>query len=146
VSRTITLVRLSSALRHGCSTSAPLAFGTLIVISCLTCKSRIFLVEPRELEPLASAVQRRHHTLLALSGVCKMAAKARISFSTLFPGFQEISSGCCTAAAHEGAHHLAASSLVNSGTTQHGPRCFSSAQTHVQLTRQRIPIHPYNRW
>ena len=37
-----------------------------------------FLVEPRGFEPLTSAVQRRQDTLLALSGVCKIAAQAVI--------------------------------------------------------------------
>jgi hypothetical protein len=38
--------------------------------------------------------------LLELSVDCKTAAKARISFMTLFPSFQIIYSGCCTVAAH----------------------------------------------
>jgi hypothetical protein len=39
------------------------------------------------------------NTLPELSRVCKLAAKARIPFMTLFPSFQVIGSGCCTVAA-----------------------------------------------
>src|SRR5215203_3882096 len=56
-------------------------------------------VEPRGFEPLTSAVQRRHHTLLERSVTCRIPAKRRISASVLFPSFQEIHSGCCTVAA-----------------------------------------------
>jgi hypothetical protein len=35
-------------------------------------------VEPRGFEPLTSAVQRRHDTLLDLSAVCKIAANTGI--------------------------------------------------------------------
>jgi hypothetical protein len=56
-------------------------------------------VEPRGVKPLTSAVQRRHDSLLDFSEACKIAAKARISFMTLFPSFQVIYSGCCTVAA-----------------------------------------------
>jgi hypothetical protein len=56
-------------------------------------------VEPRGFEPLTSAVQRRHHTLLKCSEVCNIAAKALISRITPFPSFQIIYSGCCTVAA-----------------------------------------------
>jgi hypothetical protein len=51
------------------------------------------------LDPLTSAVQRRHDTLLDLSGVCKIAAKSCTSVLALFLPFQEIYSGCCTVAA-----------------------------------------------
>jgi hypothetical protein len=57
-------------------------------------------VEPRGFEPLTSAVQRRHHTLLELSVGFKTPANHRISTSAHFPAFQEIHSGCCTVAAH----------------------------------------------
>jgi transposase-like protein len=60
-------------------------------------------VEPRGFEPLTSAVQKRHDTLLELSVGCKTAAKARISFMTPFPSFQVVYSGCCTVAAHSAA-------------------------------------------
>ena len=73
---------------------------TLLTFCVLLANPLVFKVEPRGLEPLASAVQRRHHTLLELSVECKTAAKARISFMTLFPSFQVIYSGCCTVAAH----------------------------------------------
>jgi hypothetical protein len=57
-------------------------------------------VEARVLKFPTSAVQRRHDTLLGLSGVCKIAAKAVDSTLALFPAFQEIYSGCRTVAAH----------------------------------------------
>ena len=56
-------------------------------------------MEPRRLEPLTSAVQRRRHALLDLSEVCKVAANKRISTLSLFLVFQKIYSGCCTVAA-----------------------------------------------
>jgi hypothetical protein len=56
-------------------------------------------VEPRGFEPLTSAVQRRHDTLLDLSAVCKIAANKRIFAPPIFLVFQEIYSGCCTVAA-----------------------------------------------
>src|SRR5215211_5047561 len=51
-------------------------------------------VEPRGLEPLASAVQRRHDTFLSLSEVCKIAANRCICVLALFPTFTKIYSGC----------------------------------------------------
>jgi hypothetical protein len=57
-------------------------------------------VEPRGFEPLTSAVQRRHNTLLEVSGACKIAANGRILPITHFPALQEIYSGCYTVAAH----------------------------------------------
>ena len=56
-------------------------------------------LEPRGIDPLPSAVQRRHETLLDLSGVCKMPANSCISVLVHFSAFQEIYSGCCTVAA-----------------------------------------------
>jgi hypothetical protein len=56
-------------------------------------------VEPRGLEPLPSAVQRRHDALLALSGVYKTAANSCSSMLTHISAFQEIYSGCCTVTA-----------------------------------------------
>src|SRR5829696_3145764 len=56
-------------------------------------------VEPRGLEPLASAVQRQQDSLLDLSGACKIPANRKIRSLKLFPIFQEIHSGCCTVAA-----------------------------------------------
>jgi hypothetical protein len=56
-------------------------------------------VEPRGFEPLTSAVQRRRDSLLDLSEVCNIAVNKRISALSLFLGFQEIHSGCCTVAA-----------------------------------------------
>jgi hypothetical protein len=53
-------------------------------------------VEPRGFEPLTSAVQSRHDTLLQISGVCETAASTRIPHTTLFLGFRDIHSGCCT--------------------------------------------------
>ena len=53
-------------------------------------------MEPRGFEPLTSAVQRRLHTLLEMSRVCKTAAKAMILALTLFLRIQVIYSGCCT--------------------------------------------------
>ncbi len=65
-----------------------------------TCKSHIFGVEPRGLEPLASAVQRRLDSLPEVSSACKIPANQLISALVLFSAFQEIYSGCCTVAAH----------------------------------------------
>jgi hypothetical protein len=45
-------------------------------------------VEPRGFEPLTSAVQSRHDTLLQISGVCETAASTRIPHTTLFLGFR----------------------------------------------------------
>jgi hypothetical protein len=59
-------------------------------------------VEPRGFEPLTSAVQSRHDTLLQISGVCETAASTRIPHTTLFLGFRDIHSGCCTVAAQKG--------------------------------------------
>ena len=53
-------------------------------------------VEPREFEPLTSAVQRRLDGLLKLSGACEIAAKTRFSPYASFLSFQSIYSGCCT--------------------------------------------------
>ena len=58
-------------------------------------------VEPMGLEPTPSAVQRRQDTLLDVSAVCKIPAKAADSASARFLVFQEIDSGCCTVAAHK---------------------------------------------
>jgi hypothetical protein len=65
----------------------------------LPAKRHFVEMEPRGIEPLTSALQRRHDASLGLSGVCRIAAKVRISFMTLFSTFQEIHSGCCTVAA-----------------------------------------------
>jgi hypothetical protein len=46
--------------------------------------------------PYPSAVQKRHDTLLEMSGACKTAANIRIFRLRSFPSFQEIYSGCCT--------------------------------------------------
>jgi hypothetical protein len=62
-------------------------------------------VEPMGFEPTPSAVQRRHDTLLNVSGVCKIAANKRISTLSPFLSFQEIYSGCCTVAAQVGDGH-----------------------------------------
>jgi hypothetical protein len=64
-------------------------------------KPQIFEVEPRGVEPLTSAVQRRRHALLELSSGCKTAANACIFNMTLILTFQEIYPGCCTVAAHK---------------------------------------------
>ena len=81
---------------------------------------QVFEVEPRGLEPLASAVQRRRDTFLGLSAVCKIAANKRIYCMTLFAGFQDIGLICCTVAAQVGGGHRLASASVTSGNTQHG--------------------------
>ena len=70
-----------------------------VVRDILPAKRWLFEVEPRGVEPLTSAVQRRHNTLLEVSRACKLAAKARISFMALFPSVQVVDSGCCTVAA-----------------------------------------------
>jgi hypothetical protein len=101
VSRTITLVRLSSALRHGCSTSAPLAFGTLIVISCITFKSRISLVEPRGLEPLASAVQSQNPIVAGVRYCSENPVKRRISSEHVSCLFAVVRVGWCTTGVQE---------------------------------------------
>jgi hypothetical protein len=59
----------------------------------------IFRVEPREFEPLIPAVQRRQDSLMSLSGVCKIAAKAVILVLMPFLSIQIVDSGCCTVAA-----------------------------------------------
>jgi hypothetical protein len=78
----------------------PLHVGRVVVIIVLNLFSgsslQVYEVEPRGFEPLTSAVQRRHDTLLDLSGVCKIVANKRISALSLFLVFQEIYSGCCT--------------------------------------------------
>jgi len=56
-------------------------------------------VDPRGLEPLTSAMRRRHEGLLEYSEACKTPANSRISELAFFPIFQEIYSGCCTVAA-----------------------------------------------
>src|SRR5215208_4775892 len=63
--------------------------------------SRISEVEPRGFEPLTSAVQRRHHTFLKVSRVCKIPGNSSIFPKSLFCSFQILYSGCCTAAAHQ---------------------------------------------
>ena len=50
----------------------------------------ISIVEPRGFEPTPSAVQRRHDTLLGLSGVCKIAANSNFLSGALCSSFQEI--------------------------------------------------------
>jgi hypothetical protein len=71
---------------------------------------RFSRVEPRGVEPLTSAVQRRIVSLLGVSGACKTAAKARVSFMTLFSSFQVIYSGCCAVAAQMVAGFLGSNS------------------------------------
>jgi len=53
----------------------------------LPAKSRFLGVDLRGFEPLTSAVQRRHDTLLDLSEVCKIAVNKRISALSLFRYF-----------------------------------------------------------
>ena len=65
-----------------------------------TCRS--FVSGAEGFEPLTSAVQSRHDTLLQISGVCETAASTRIPHTTLFLGFRDIHSGCCTVAAQKG--------------------------------------------
>jgi hypothetical protein len=55
--------------------------------------NRVSRLEPRGFEPLTSAVQKRHNTLLERSVTCRIPANSRISASALFPVFQEIHSG-----------------------------------------------------
>ena len=66
----------------------------------LPAKRYIPKVEPRGFEPLTSAVQRRHHTFLERSRVCKIAANKRIYYSIAFPVVSEdllgLLHGCCT--------------------------------------------------
>src|SRR5687768_13999991 len=50
-------------------------------------KPQIFEVEPRGVEPLTSAVQRRHDALPELSRVCKLAANRHILPITHSPWF-----------------------------------------------------------
>jgi hypothetical protein len=56
-------------------------------------------VEPRELNPLPPLCKGGNIDLPEVSGVCKIPAKACISFMTPFPSVQVIYSGCCTVAA-----------------------------------------------
>ena len=85
---------------YGYCARAKLAVGGLILDLCFFCRIPNFSGEPRGFEPLTSAVQRRQHTLLEPSRVCKHFANKCISALTLFLVFQEFSSGCCTVAAH----------------------------------------------
>src|SRR5215216_3630591 len=55
--------------------------------------NRVSRLEPRGFEPLTSAVQKRHNTLLERSVACRIPANSRISASALFLVFQEIHSG-----------------------------------------------------
>ncbi len=98
-------------------------------------------MEPRGFEPLTSAVQRRHDTLLDVSGVCKISANTHIPCSTLFLGLQSIHSGCCT---------VAAQMVLTITAPQIAPqtcRGWSSFGKHRQETscvdgRQRFNDHP----
>jgi hypothetical protein len=56
-------------------------------------------VDPRGVEPLASAMRGRRDTLLESSKACKTAANKAIPTMMLFPTFQVIDSGCGTVAA-----------------------------------------------
>jgi hypothetical protein len=51
--------RLPFTLLHGCCTTVLLASSALIFVYKFSCKTAILRVEPKELEPLTSAVQRR---------------------------------------------------------------------------------------
>jgi hypothetical protein len=64
-------------------------------------KLRFSRVEPRGVEPLTSAVQRRRDALLALSRHCKTAAKPLVMTPKVFLTLQDVYPGCCTVAAHE---------------------------------------------
>jgi hypothetical protein len=66
-----------------------------------TCKIPLLGVEPRGFEPLTSAVQRRHDSLLEVSRVYKIPANKYIISEAVFSRFQDIHSGCCTVAAHK---------------------------------------------
>jgi hypothetical protein len=57
------------------------------------------VVNPRGLEPLTSAVQRRRDRFQQLSQPCKIPANEPIPEKTLCCGFQVINPGCCTVAA-----------------------------------------------
>jgi hypothetical protein len=46
-------------LLHGCCTGARITFGLFISASHFSCKICFFIVEPRGIEPLTSAVQMR---------------------------------------------------------------------------------------
>jgi hypothetical protein len=74
-------------------------FGFCSFLSGFTCKLPKKKVDPRGLEPLASAMRGRHEGLLGLSGACKTPANGGILMMVLFSAFQEIHSGCCTVAA-----------------------------------------------
>jgi hypothetical protein len=69
------------------------------LLGVLPAKQHLLRVEPRGFEPLTSAVQRRHNTLLELSGDCKIVANRRVLPITHSPRFQDVYSGCCTVAA-----------------------------------------------
>ena len=56
-------------------------------------------VEPRGVEPLTSAVQKRHDALLELSTDFKVSANPIFLAIVHFLSFQIIYSGCCTVAA-----------------------------------------------
>jgi hypothetical protein len=80
----------------------------------LPAKQNLFGVDPRGLEPLASAMRGRHDTLLESSRACKTAANKAIFFMMLFPSFQEIYLGCCTVAAQYGAQDVSLGSTHKS--------------------------------
>ena len=79
--------------------------GSSFLVRIFPAKHRIFGVEPMGLEPLASAVQRRHDSLPELSRVCTTPANRCICSSALFSRFQAIHSGCCTVAAQQVSEH-----------------------------------------
>src|SRR4028118_1646504 len=107
-----------------CTQGQRRAAGCLLILRS-TCKSEFLQVEPRGLEPLASALQRRHRTLLDLSVVCKIAANKRISTLVLLLMFQQVYSGCCTVAAQSLDGHGGASVLLRGKRIPHVPGCLS---------------------
>ena len=70
--------------------------------------NRVSRLEPREVEPLPSAVQRRHDTFPEVSGACKMpaiAVSARRSISQEFRKYTQVAARllhtCCGLRAHK---------------------------------------------
>ncbi len=118
--------------------------GCSFLFRALPTNPRYFRVEPRGFEPLTSAVQKRHNTLLERSVTHRIPAKCRISASVFFPAFHEFHSGCCAVAARVDDDHLVASALVSSGASQHGLRCLSSDRAYFTgRTYKTAHIYPF---
>ena len=86
----------STPWKARCSTRPRIDSAAHTDPSRFTCKPALFEVEPRGVEPLTPAVQRRHDTLPKTSEACKIPSDADLLAMMLCSSFQEIHSGCCT--------------------------------------------------